>query len=164
MKAIYENIVIVIVQLLILNHFSISDLLVPQIAFVLILTLPVHWKLSVQLISAFGLGLLLDFFTSTPGIQISSLLFIPVIRTWLFRLYDLEELFLNKSRFHLKTVKFSIFISVLTISGFFYHLYMFSLLHFTSLKSLDFWLTIFLSFTTAISFILVIQFIFSQGE
>lgn len=164
MKTIVENILVIVIQLLILNHLNITDLLVPQIVFIVILSLPVSWSMSYQFLAAFVLGLLLDFFTATPGMQASALLFVPVVRNLLFKLYDLEELFLNKSRFHLSNVKILIYLAITGIVGFVYHLYLFSLVHLFQWINLSFWLALFISFSTAFGFVLIIQFIFSSNE
>ena len=84
-------ILILALQVVIFNHLELSAYIVPQLFIILLITLPVHLSKSVQVIIAFGLGLLADFFVSTPGIHASACLWLIILRMSLLARLDLKD-------------------------------------------------------------------------
>jgi len=164
MKIAFEYLTIILVQILILNHLNITDYLVPQIVVAIILSIPVYWKLSSQMLVGFLLGLFIDFFTATPGLQSSAFVFVPLLRIFLLKFFDIDLLFTNKKRFHTSFVSFSQFLFVSGIILFFYHLYVLSISSMMGFNYSSLWAMVFLSASTSLGLILFIQFIFRVDE
>lgn len=164
MKIAFEYLTIIFVQTLILNHLNVTDYLVPQIVVAIVFSLPVYWKLSSQILVGFLLGLFIDFFTATPGLQSSAFVFVPLLRSFILNFFDIDSLIIKKQRFHTSFVKFNQFLFVGGIVLFFYHFYVLSISSMMGFNYLSLWVTVFLSASTSLGLILFIQFVFRVDE
>ena len=123
MNRVFYWILIIALQVVIFNHLELSAYLVPQLFILLLITLPVHLSKTVQVLIAFGLGLLADFFVSTPGIHASACLWLILLRMSLLSRIDLKEQEANKLAFNARTVGNSIFMYAAALLVVFYHFY-----------------------------------------
>ncbi|MDB9881567.1 hypothetical protein OAD66_00300 [Bacteroidia bacterium] len=130
-------------QVVLLNHLDLSAYLIPQVFILLLIKLPLNINKMYQVLIAFGLGLLMDMFTSTPGIHASACLWLIIIRIGLLSGQDLKEHEANKATFSANTAGLAPFMYTTIILVFFYHLYIFWL---ESIGALNWslWLTTFI--------------------
>ncbi len=124
MRRIIYWIFILALQVFVLNHLDISIYLVPQVFIILLIGLRLDISRMLQILIAFGVGLLIDFFTSTPGINASASLWLMVLRMAFLDRQDLKEHIANKQPYSLKVAgtPYLYTVSVLVV---FYHLYIF---------------------------------------
>lgn len=80
-------ILLLLVQALVLNELELGTLIVPYIYILFIIKLPFETPKWFVLFLAFGCGMLMDAFTNTPGLHISSCVFLGFIRPSVLRLY-----------------------------------------------------------------------------
>jgi len=121
---------LILLQVVVFNHINLFGFINPMIYIAWIFLFPFRKNLSLLLILSFVLGLSVDFFSDSGGINAAATLFIAFIRL------PILKLVLNKSdfdyySFNLRTVSFSkafLFIAVLTII---HHLIVFSLAYFS---------------------------------
>lgn len=73
-------ILLVLIQILVLNHFSISKYIYPMAYLLLLIILPVTINKYVTLFIAIALGVLVDAFSDTFGLHTSSLVLIVYVR------------------------------------------------------------------------------------
>ena len=116
---------IVALQVIVLNHLDISAYLIPQVFIVLLISLPLHLSKMNQVIIAFGLGLLVDLFTSTPGVHASACMWMVLIRMSLLGRQDLKEHEANKVRYSLSVAGIVPYVYTISILVLFYHFYVF---------------------------------------
>ncbi len=124
-KRITYWILILALQLLVLNHLDLSMYLVPQAFVLLLITLPLHISRLNQVFIAAGLGLIVDFFTATPGIHTSACLWLIVFRMGLLNTQDLKQQVANRLAYTIGSAGFANFAYTTAILVFFYHLYLF---------------------------------------
>ena len=74
---------------------------------------------------AFGVGLLADFFVSSPGIHASACLWLIVLRMFLLQRQDLKQHEANKRSYNVSVAGFAPFISTVSILVVMYHFYIF---------------------------------------
>lgn len=115
---------ILALQVFVLNHLDISIYLVPQVFIILLIGLRLDLSKMLQIIIAFGVGLLIDFFTSTPGINASASLWLMILRMAFLNRQDLKEHIANKLPYSLKNAGSPYFYTV-SFLVFFYHFYIF---------------------------------------
>jgi len=121
---------LILLQVVVFNHINLFGFINPMIYIAWIFLFPFRKNLSLLLILSFFLGISVDFFSDSGGINAAATLFIAFIRL------PILKLVLNKSdfdyySFNLRTVSFSkafLFIAVLTII---HHLIVFSLAYFS---------------------------------
>lgn len=121
---------LILLQVVVFNHINLFGFINPMIYIAWIFLFPFRKNISLLLILSFILGLSVDFFSDSGGINAAATLFIAFIRL------PILKLVLNKSdfdyySFNLRTVSFSkafLFIAVLTII---HHLIVFSLAYFS---------------------------------
>ncbi len=77
--------VLIAVQALILNNIYLFHFVTPIIYIYFILKLPFDTPAWLQLLSAFAMGVVLDIFTSTPGLQASVCVFTAFVRPFIIR-------------------------------------------------------------------------------
>ncbi|MGB1038976.1 MAG: hypothetical protein ACPGYY_10040, partial [Bacteroidia bacterium] len=102
-----------------------SAYLVPQMFIILLLSLPLHLSKMAQILVAFSLGLVVDLFTSTPGIHASACLWFMLLRMNLLGRQDLKEHEANKALYNLRIASMGPYIYTTVILVFFYHFYIF---------------------------------------
>ncbi len=123
MSRVFYWILILALQFFVFNHLELSSYLMPQLFILLLITLPLHLSKTVQIIIAFSLGLVADFFVATPGIHASACLWLVLIRFGLLTRIDLKEQESNRLAFNAKTAGVTTFMYVSVILVVFYHFY-----------------------------------------
>jgi hypothetical protein len=149
-------------QLLVLNHLELSAYIVPQAFILLLITLPLHISRLNQIFIAAGLGLLVDFFTATPGIHTSACLWLIVVRMGLLNTQDLKQQAANKLPYSIHSVGLANFAYTTAILVFFYHLYLFFIGSIGALHWPTYGLTVMASSMLSLTMIAIIQFSISK--
>ena len=122
-RYIIYGIVVLIFQFLIFNHLDISTYLIPQVFIVILITLPSYLSRVSQVLIGFSLGLIADFFVSTPGLHASACLWLIVLRFVLLASQDLQEQNANKVVYTSFNVGMYPFMLTATVLTFVYHFY-----------------------------------------
>ena len=125
MRKVFFWLFIIALQVVLFNHLDLSAYLIPQVFILLLIKLALHINKMYQVLIAFSLGLLLDMFTSTPGIHASACLWLIIIRIGLLSGQDLKEHEANKAEFSVITAGLAPFVYSTLILVFFYHFYVF---------------------------------------
>ncbi len=86
-------ILLVVIQLFILNNINLGGMVNPYLFVLFILKLPFNTPKYLLLFSAFTLGLLLDIFTSTPGINAATCVFAAFSRPFVIALISSKRSF-----------------------------------------------------------------------
>lgn len=152
-------VVLVLVQVLILNNINLFQYLNPYIYIVFVIFYPLRKEKGSFLFLSFLLGLAIDFFSNSGGINAAATLFIAYIRL------SLLSKILNKTdfdfqTFNIRSISLGKSFSFILILTFIHHLILFGLEYF-SFNSIE---TIFTKtllstlFTTATIFIVIILF------
>jgi rod shape-determining protein MreD len=85
-------ILLVLIQVLILNNIRFLGYINPYIYILFIFLLPVKFPKWLSLLFAFGLGLIIDSFSNTPGMHTFSTVLIAFLRNPIINLYtNIEE-------------------------------------------------------------------------
>lgn len=121
---------LLLLQVFVFNHINLFGYLNPMIYIVWVFLFPIRKNITTLLVLSFLLGLSVDFFSDSGGINAAATVFIAFIRL------PLLKTILGKSDFdfilfNLRTVAFSkalLFVSILTII---HHLIVFSLAYFS---------------------------------
>ena len=159
LNKIVQWILIIALQVFVLNHLDFSAYILPQVFIILLITLPLHLSKINQILIAFGLGLVADFFVSTPGFHASACLWLILIRMWILGSLDLKEQQANHLQFNIRNVGPSSFLYVTLILVVFYHFYIFTLESIGAINGLRLLMTSVLSSTLAMLIIVLIQYI-----
>ena len=92
LREISDNIIrlilLLFIQGIILNEMDLGTLIVPYIYILFILKLPFETPKWFVLILSFGCGMFMDAFTNTPGLHISSCVFLGFVRPTVLRFYS----------------------------------------------------------------------------
>lgn len=144
-------------QVLLFNHLDFSAFLVPQIFIILLITLPLHTKRIYQVLIAFGLGMLADFFVATPGIHTSACLWLVMLRMALLNTQDLKEEIANRLDYTAGNVGALPFTYTVVILVFFYHFYIFWIGSIGAINGFNLFITTLVSSIFTLTVISVVQ-------
>lgn len=159
MNRLLQWVIIIGLQVVVLNHLDFSRFLVPQVFIVLLIQLPLHLSRNYQVLIAFALGLLVDLFTSTPGIHASGSLILIMVRMFLLSRMDLKEHAANKLDFSIRTAGLAPYTYVTLALVLIYHFYVFFLESIGAIVWSNLLLTTVLSAMLSLLIIALIQFI-----
>lgn len=130
----FENILrfigLVLLQVLVFNQIHLFDFIIPMVYIAWIFLFPVRKNKSLFLVLSFLLGLTVDFFSNSGGINAAATLFIAFIRLPILQAV-LRKSDFDYLLFNLRSIPFNkslLFISILT---FIHHLIVFSLDYFS---------------------------------
>ena len=91
LKYIFMWLVLILLQVLLLNHIQISGYINPYMYVLFILLLPFETPRYLLLILGFLLGLSIDVFTNTPGIHASATTFLAFLRPYVINLISSRD-------------------------------------------------------------------------
>jgi rod shape-determining protein MreD len=126
----FRFISLVLLQVVVFNHVNLFGFINPMIYIAWVFLFPFRKNISILLILSFALGLTIDFFSDSGGINAAATLFIAYIRLPILKIV-LKRSDFDFLLFNLKTVPFGkalVFITVLTII---HHFIVFSLAYFS---------------------------------
>ncbi len=122
--------ILVLLQVLVLNHIHFFGYLNPMVYIVWVLLFPIRKSQTLFLILSFLLGLSIDFFSDSGGINAAATLFIAFIRLPILKIV-LKKTDFDYLLFNIRSISFSkalLFISILTLI---HHFIVFSLEYFS---------------------------------
>ena len=120
---------LVLLQVLVLNHVNLLGYLNPMVYIVWVVLFPIRKNQSFFLILSFLLGLSIDFFSDSGGINAAATLFIAFVRLPILKIV-LKKTDFDYLLFNLRAISFGkafLFISILTVI---HHFIVFSLSYF----------------------------------
>jgi rod shape-determining protein MreD len=118
---------VVLVQLLVINKIELSTYINPYIYIVFILTLPVSMKPWIVVVLSFFIGMVMDTFSSTPGLHMAATGFMGYLRNFYLRFACSKEDYeshLSPSISHKGLVWFLVYAILLTLI---HHFFLFNL-------------------------------------
>lgn len=152
---------LLVLQLFVLNALEISSWVYPQVYFMIILSLPVNTAHWVLMLSGFGVGMLVDWFSDTQGLHSATLTAISYLR------YGYLKTVLDKDTFSsairpvygaMENAWYMIYISGFSLT---FHFMLFLLSDFSLAHFGDTFLKIIYSSSLSILLILLMQFVFN---
>ena len=155
-KNIFRLLIFVLVQVYVLNKVPhLHRFVIPYLYFLFVLWLPFNMTRMSLLFAAFGTGLLLDFFTNTPGLHAAACVLIAYVRPFLIGLLmpkDTKEFnYREPSPRAMGWAPYMLYVFLLTLLHHLYLLFL-QLLHFGTF--IDFLIKV--GATTGISMLLII--------
>lgn len=162
MNKILGYIGLIFLQVVVLNHMDLSRFLYPQVFILLMISLPPYINRSIQVLIAFGLGLIMDLFTGTPGLHASASMFLILFRMFLLSRYDIEEVIANRESININTFPLDKFLYLSTSCIVFYHTMVFALESVGAIHLKTYLLTVLISSFSSFLIILFIQFVFHK--
>jgi len=126
---------LVLLQVLVLNHINLFGFLNPMVYIVWIFLFPIRKSISTLLILSFLLGLSVDFFSDSGGINAAASLFIAFIRLPILKAI-LKKSDFDYLLFNLRAISFGKAFLLITILTLIHHFIVFSLEYF-SLNSIN---------------------------
>ena len=84
-------VLIVLFQLLVINNIKLSTYINPYIYIVFILTLPISMKPWIVVMISFFTGMVMDTFSSTPGLHMAATVFMGYVRNFYLRFATSKE-------------------------------------------------------------------------
>lgn len=129
-KILFQFIGLILLQVLVFNNIHLFGYVNPSIYIAWILIYPLKSERGLFIFLSFILGLCIDFFSNSGGINAASLLFIAYIRfpllTSLLRKVDLDYLL-----FHVSKMPISKLLTYISVLVFAHHIVLFSLEYFS---------------------------------
>ena len=147
-------IVLVLLQVLLIDHMQISGYIQPFFYVIFILLLPFETPGWLVLVSAFFLGLSIDFFENTPGLHASATVFMGFLRPGLLKLIAPRDGYEPQTYPRIFYYGTNWFVKYSLILIFAHHLMLFFLEVFTMTYFFETLLRVFLS--TIFSFVLIV--------
>ncbi|WP_111706637.1 rod shape-determining protein MreD [Lutibacter citreus] len=130
LKNSFRFILLVIVQVLVLNNLNLFGFLNPMIYIIWVFLFPIRKSKSLFLILSFLLGLTIDFFSNSGGINAGATLFIAYIRLPILQAV-LKKSDFDYLLFNLRAISFGKAFTFISILTFIHHFIIFSLEYFS---------------------------------
>ena len=132
-KSLLENtirfIALVLLQVLVLNHINLFGYINPMVYISWVFLFPVRKNIGTFLILSFLLGLCIDFFSDSGGINTAATVFIAFIRLPVLKAI-LRRRDLDDSLFNIKELSFGKTVLYVSFLTFIHHFIVFSLVYF----------------------------------
>lgn len=151
--------VLVLVQVLILNNIQVSGLINPYIYILFILLLPFSTPGYLLLLLSFLIGISVDIFSNTPGMNAGASVLLGFVRPGLAKLITSREIIEKGGTPGLKQIGFSSFLKYVMIAVLIHHFFLFYAESFSFSDIPETFLRIILSSIFSIVVILGSQFI-----
>lgn len=158
-KYVIMFIVLVLVQVLILNNIQFSGLINPYVYILFILLLPFNTPGYMLLLLSFLVGISVDIFTNTAGINAGASVLLGFARPALARLITSREIIEKGGMPGLKQIGFASFLKYVTIAVVIHHFFLFYAESFSFVDFFETFLRTILSSVFSIVIILGSQFI-----
>lgn len=120
-----QFLVLVLLQVFILNHIQLGGYVNPYLYILFILILPINTPKWLLLVLGFILGLTIDLFTHTPGMNSSATVLIAFIRPYFLEIIAPREGYEKDSSPRIKLYGFTWFLRYTVILVFVHHFFLF---------------------------------------
>jgi len=148
------TIILVLAQVLVFNHVSLFNMAVPMVFIYVILRLPITLSLNWMLTIGFFLGLTVDIFSDTYGMNALGCTLLALCRRRILRLYVPREEDLTKPEPSMLSLGSNIYLKYLLTCTLFYCLLIFTIEAFTFFHPLQLLLRV--VFSTLLSMIIML--------
>lgn len=126
-KYFFGFVLIILIQLLVINNIELSTYVNPYVYIVFILTLPVTTKPWHVVVLSFFTGMVMDTFSSTPGLHMAAVGFMGYIRNFYLQFACSKEDFESKINPSISRKGIVWFLVYVTIMSFMHHMVLFYL-------------------------------------
>ena len=156
-------IILIPVQVLILNNINLGGHINPYLYVYFILLLPFETAGWLSLISSFGIGLLVDIFSVTPGMHAAASTFMAFLRPMVIRNVGSSKDYESGMRPSIRDLGFRWFITYSVILIFFHNLFLFLVEVFRFTRFFDTLQRALLSTIFTVMLVVIMQFIFMKS-
>jgi rod shape-determining protein MreD len=151
-------ILLVLLQVLLFNNIQFSGYVNPYIYIMFILLLPVEIPSWLLLLLSFGLGLIMDLFTSSPGMHSSATVLTAFVRPFILRVISPRDGYEARSEPSMMTYGFRWFLIYTVLIVLIHHTALFYIEVFRFADFFRTMLRVLLSSLFTVTFILLIEF------
>ena len=131
LRNLFRFVLFTLIQVAIVKHLDLGRFINPFLYVICILMLPINMDKGWVLLTAFVVGLILDMFYNTMGINAASCVFMAYCRPWVLRLYAPKGEYETSSRPTLSSMGFTWILSYSATLVFLHHIVLFYLEAFT---------------------------------
>ena len=149
---------LVLLQVLLFNNIQFSGYVNPYIYIMFILLLPVEIPSWLLLVLSFGLGLILDFFSGSPGMHSSASVLTAFVRPFILRILSPRDGYEARSEPSMMAYGFRWFLSYTVLIVLIHHTALFYIEVFRFADFFRTMLRVLLSSLFTVTFILLIEF------
>jgi rod shape-determining protein MreD len=153
------SVILIMLQVLLFNNIQFSGYVNPYVYIMLIMLLPVEISAWLLLLIAFFTGLIIDFFTGTPGMHTSATVLAGFVRPYILRLIAPRDGYEAGAKPSMEIYGFRWFLFYAVIIVFIHHL---SLFYLEVFRFADFFRTllrVLLSSLFSVTFILLAEYL-----
>ena len=123
-------IVLILLQVLVVDQISLgyaSQFIIPSVYFLFVLMLPLTISNGVLMLLAFLIGMMVDVFKSTPGLNASAMVMLGYFRPYLLKLIEPREGFDILKTPSIYSMRKSIYLGYVSLASMVFHLWYFTL-------------------------------------
>jgi rod shape-determining protein MreD len=151
-------VVLVLLQVLLFNNIQFSGYVNPYVYIMFILLLPVEIPAWLLLLLSFALGLVIDFFSGTPGMHSSSTVLAGFVRPYILRIISPRDGYESRSEPSMVNYGFRWFLTYTVLVVLVHHTALFYLEVFRFSDFFRTLLRVLLSSLFTVTFIMIIEF------
>ena len=129
-KYVLQFIVLILLQVLVVDQISLgyaSQFIIPSVYFLFVLMLPLTISNGALMLLAFLIGMMVDIFKSTPGLNASAMVMLGYFRPYLLKLIEPREGFDVLKTPSIYSMRKSIYLGYVTLASMVFHLWYFTL-------------------------------------
>ncbi len=129
-KYLLQIIVLILLQVLVVDQISLgyaSQFIIPSVYFLFVLMLPLTISNGVLMLLAFLIGMMVDVFKSTPGLNASAMVMLGYFRPYLLKLIEPREGFDVLKTPSIYSMRKSIYLGYVSLASMVFHLWYFTL-------------------------------------
>lgn len=157
-------IVLILVQILILNHIQLSGFINPFVYVLIILTLPVKISKILLLTFAFFTGIIIDIFMNTGGMHAAATVCMAFFRPYILNTMAPRDGYEIDEKPSISKLGLSWFLSYTSILVLIHHITLFYLEAFHFVNFFSTLLRVFISTLFTLLFILISQYLFTKNK
>jgi rod shape-determining protein MreD len=151
-------VLLMLLQLLLFNNIQFSGYVNPYVYIMFILLLPIEMPAWILLLLSFATGIIIDFFSGSPGMHSSATVLAGFVRPYVLRVISPRDGYDQKSELSMTTYGFRWFFTYTTLIVLVHHTALFYLEVFRFTEFFRTMLRVLLSSLFSIIFILLIEF------
>ena len=129
-KYVLQFIVLILLQVLVVDQISLgyaSQFIIPSVYFLFVLMLPLTISNGALMLLAFLIGMMVDIFKSTPGLNASAMVILGYFRPYVLKLIETREGFDVLKTPSIYSMRKSIYLGYVTLASMVFHLWYFTL-------------------------------------
>lgn len=150
---------LVLLQVLVLDHLEINNLIYPQVYILVLIGLPINMDRRLAYLSGFVLGLIVDSFLYVPGLHAASCTALMYLRQLYFRNFAEQEWYDNGIRPGINTPETAWYLVYVSVFSLLFHTILFFLEAFSFQHAEITLLRILLSSSVSVLLILLLEYV-----